>query len=89
MKEFSMASAMPMPPLTQRVARPRRAFRFSISWSSVTVMRVPVQPMGWPSAMAPPLTLSFSRSKCKFTIAGQYLGGEGFVEFDQIEVARA
>ena len=58
-----MASAMPIPPLTHSVARPRRALRFSISWSSVTVMRVPVQPMGWPSAMAPPLTLSLSRSK--------------------------
>ena len=27
-------------------------------------MRAPVAPMGWPRAMAPPLTLSFSGSKC-------------------------
>jgi len=43
---FSMASAMPMPPLTQRVATPRWARRLRISCRSVTVMRVPVQPMG-------------------------------------------
>jgi hypothetical protein len=29
--EFSRAKAMPIPPLTQRVATPRLAFRFSIS----------------------------------------------------------
>jgi hypothetical protein len=43
---FSMASAIPIPPLMQSVAKPRWALRLSISWSSVTVMRVPVQPIG-------------------------------------------
>jgi hypothetical protein len=43
---FSSASAIPMPPLTHRVARPRLALRLSISCSRVTVIRVPVQPMG-------------------------------------------
>jgi|SRR5580692_2821859 hypothetical protein len=43
---FSSASAIPIPPLTQRVATPRRVFRFSISCNKVTVIRVPVQPMG-------------------------------------------
>src|SRR5207253_518118 len=34
-----------------------------LSCSKVTVIRVPVQPIGCPSAIDPPLTLSFSRSK--------------------------
>src|SRR3954465_4330260 len=56
---FSTAIAIPMPPLTHRVAIPSFALRFSISCTSVTVMRVPVQPMGCPSAIAPPLTFNF------------------------------
>jgi hypothetical protein len=43
---FSNASVIPMPPLTHSVATPRLVLRFSISCSSVTVMRVPVHPMG-------------------------------------------
>src|SRR5207248_2151675 len=62
---FSMANAIPMPPLTQSVATPRLALRFNISCTSVTVMRVPVQPIGCPRAIAPPLTLSRSRSNCR------------------------
>ena len=58
---LSSAIAIPIPPLTQSVASPRRALRRCISWRSVTTMRAPVQPIGWPSAMAPPLTLSLSR----------------------------
>ncbi len=43
----------------QAAPAPRRA----ISCSSVTTMRAPVAPIGWPRAMAPPFTLSFSGSK--------------------------
>src|SRR5215510_2992826 len=52
--------AMPMPPPTQSVARPRRRSR---RWSSSTrVPRIiaPVAPSGWPIAIAPPLTLVIS-----------------------------
>src|ERR1035437_117048 len=63
---FSSASAIPMPPLTHRVATPRLGLRFSTSCSSVTVMRVPVHPMGCPIAIAPPFTLS--RSRFKFNV---------------------
>src|ERR1035437_7677946 len=66
---FSSASAIPMPPLTHRVATPRLVLRFSISCSSVTVMRVPVHPMGCPIAIAPPFTLS--RSRFKFNVRSQ------------------
>jgi hypothetical protein len=45
-QQFSIASAMPMPPLTHNVASPLRTLRRRISWSSVTTMRVPVQPIG-------------------------------------------
>ena len=34
--------------------------RLRISCRRVVVMRAPVHPMGWPKAMAPPLTLSLS-----------------------------
>src|SRR5437660_499813 len=54
---------MPMPPLTHKVATPRFVLRLSISCSSVTVMRVPVHPMGCPRAIDPPFTLSLSRLK--------------------------
>ncbi len=52
-----------MPPLTHSVASPSFASRFCISWSSVVVMRTPVQPIGWPNAIAPPLTFKRSASK--------------------------
>ncbi len=39
-------------------ARPRRASRASMAWSRVVRMRAPVAPIGWPSATAPPLTLT-------------------------------
>ena len=44
----------------RRQPAPRPAAR--ISCSSVTRIRVPVQPMGWPSAIAPPLTFTRARS---------------------------
>ena len=43
------------------VCRPKRTWRFSISFSSVVIRRTPVAPSGCPSAMAPPFT--FTRLK--------------------------
>src|SRR4029077_19543751 len=57
-RHLSNRTAIPIPPETQRVAMPRRASRRRISWRSVVAMRAPVAPMGWPSAIAPPLTLT-------------------------------
>src|SRR6476659_6807791 len=54
--------AMPWPPPTHIVSRPNCASRSCIPLSSVVVMRAPVDPNGWPSAIAPPLTLSLSKS---------------------------
>src|SRR4029077_13413613 len=59
----SKAAASPMPPLMQRAASPRFTRRRAISCRRVTAIRTPVAPMGWPKAMAPPLTLIFSGSK--------------------------
>src|SRR5438045_8886040 len=46
-----------MPPPMQSDARPFLASRRAISYSSVTSIRQPDAPNGWPSAIAPPLTL--------------------------------
>src|SRR5437763_1585671 len=45
-----------MPPPIHSDASPRFASRFCISCSSVTRMRQPEAPIGWPSAIAPPFT---------------------------------
>src|SRR6185312_6516316 len=56
----SMAMPTPLPPPRQRAAMPRLAWRRSSSNISVTRMRQPLAPMGWPSATAPPLALTRS-----------------------------
>src|SRR3989304_4126928 len=45
------------------VASPRFGARRFISCSSVTRMRVPLAPIGWPSAIAPPFTFTRSQSQ--------------------------
>src|ERR1051325_9598583 len=45
------------PPPMQIAARPRFAPRSCIAWISVTRMRAPLAPIGWPRATAPPFTL--------------------------------
>ena len=52
-----------MPPPMQSVASPFLALRFCISCNSVVRMRAPEAPMGWPMAIAPPLTLTLLASK--------------------------
>src|SRR6266545_5010576 len=54
------STAMASPPPRQSAATPRFRLRASSACSSVTINRAPVAPIGWPSAQAPPLTLSFS-----------------------------
>src|SRR2546427_372692 len=44
------------------VASPYSASRWPISRTSVPTSRAPLLPSGWPSAIAPPLTLTFSSS---------------------------
>src|SRR3954471_20810230 len=54
---------MPMPPPMHSVARPFLASRFCISCSRVIRTRAPEAPIGWPSAIAPPLTFTFAGSQ--------------------------
>src|SRR5689334_7469198 len=55
--------ATPWPTPTHKVARPRRALVLRISWTSVVTSRAPLQPSGWPRAMAPPLGFTFAFSR--------------------------
>ena len=58
----STSIAPPSPPPMQIVAMPRRPpVRFS-TFSTCSTMRAPDAPTGWPSAIAPPSTLSFASS---------------------------
>jgi crotonobetainyl-CoA:carnitine CoA-transferase CaiB-like acyl-CoA transferase len=47
-----------MPPAAHIVTRPRLRSRRSSSSSKVPIRIEPVAPIGWPSAIGPPLTLS-------------------------------
>src|SRR6266704_7039848 len=49
-----------LPPPRQSVVRPRFALRSFIAYKRVVSTRAPLQPIGWPSATAPPFTLNFS-----------------------------
>ena len=49
-------------------------------------MRVPDMPTGWPSAIAPPLTLTLSSSRPSSRADGDADRGERLVELDQVEV---
>ena len=57
---ISNTPAAPIPPPIHIVTMPNCTFLRLISWINVNVNFVPVQPSGCPSAIAPPLTLTFS-----------------------------
>src|SRR6478736_3421103 len=57
-----MIIAIPWPPPTHMVSRPNVLSWVCRLFSSVAVMRAPVMPNGWPSAIAPPDTFSLSWS---------------------------
>ena len=58
----SMMIASPWPPPEQIAAQPRPPPRRRSSWTSAPTIRAPEAPIGWPSAIAPPLTLTLSSS---------------------------
>ena len=51
---------IPWPTPIQSVASPSRACRRFISWRRVVKTRAPLEPRGWPRAIAPPLGFSLS-----------------------------
>ena len=57
------------------------------SCSSETTSRAPLMPSGWPSAIAPPFTFTFSRSRPSSRIDGEALRRERLVELDEVELA--
>ena len=79
------ASPWPPPPhsATAAVEAPRRRS----SSSAVSATRVPDMPTGWPSAMAPPLTLTLSSSIPRSSDRGQADGGEGLVDLEEVDGA--
>ena len=54
----STTIAKPIPPAAQTVIKPNCPFRRRSSFRSVTVMRDPVAPNGWPIEIDPPMTFS-------------------------------
>src|SRR5689334_4253433 len=60
-----MMMAGAMPPAAHIVTSPRLRLRRSSSSSTVPIRIEPVAPMGWPSAIEPPLTLTLSRSSLR------------------------
>src|SRR5690606_38950054 len=58
----STERATALPPPRQRVASPVDRPRSSSAWMSVVRTRAPDAPIGWPSATAPPCTLTRSQS---------------------------
>src|SRR5439155_24806957 len=53
---------VPRPPPQHMVTSPSSRSERSSSWRIVVTSRAPVEPTGWPSAIAPPLTLTRSMS---------------------------
>src|SRR6185503_17505480 len=66
----SIAMAVASPPPMHRLATPRFRPYLRSAPISVTRMRAPEAPMGWPSAQAPPCTLTLSAGRpCSFIAA--------------------
>ncbi len=58
----------------------------AISKRSVLRTRAPEAPIGWPIAMAPPLTLTMSGFQPRSLLTRAGLGREGLVGLDEVEV---
>src|ERR1043166_2210812 len=58
----SMTIAVPMPPPMQSAAIPYRSFFARSAYTSVVRIRAPLAPIGWPSAIAPPVTFTLAAS---------------------------
>ena len=83
---LSKIPAAPMPPPTHIVTMPYRALRRFISYNNVVVNFAPVQPSGWPSAMAPAVHVQTIRVDRLFLQAREHLGGEGFVQLHEVDL---
>ena len=79
---------MPCPPPTHIVSSPIVRSIVSRSFSSVFMIRAPVMPYGWPSAIAPPcgFSLSLERVDAELAADRQHLGGERLVQLHHVDV---
>ena len=77
-----------MPPPAHMVMSATCSSRRSSSSSAVPTSSEPVAPIGWPSAMAPPLTLILLAVDVE--VADELLrdDGEGLVDLEQVDVAQ-
>ena len=84
----SLHDRSPRPCRRRRTASPARSAGRARSSSSMTVPRIiaPVAPSGWPSAIAPPLTLTFSCGTSSVLHELHDDGGEGLVDLEQVDV---
>ena len=78
--------ASPWPPPEQIAARPMPPPRRCSSLISVSVIRAPLAPIGWPRATAPPLTLTLSGIDAEAPGGDDGDAGERLVDLDQIDV---
>src|SRR5579862_3356263 len=79
---------MPMPPLTQSVATPRFVLRFSISCSSVTVMRVGAAD-GMAEGDGASVDIEAVAIEIQHAVAGQNLRGERLVQLNESKLVQA
>ena len=81
-------SASPWPPPPHSAAAPRPPPRRRSSSARVRASRAPDMPIGWPSAIAPPLTLTIAGSMPRSRGGLDAHRGERLVDLDQVEVGR-
>ena len=79
-------SASPWPPPPHSAAAPTPPPRRLSSSARCSTIRAPDMPTGWPSAIAPPLTLTLSSVEAELAGRRDADRGEGLVELDQVEV---
>ena len=82
----SIAVAMASPPPMQAAAMPRFPPRVFSALISVTMMRAPVAPIGWPSAQAPPCTFTRSCAMPRSRMAASVDAGKGLVDLEQVDI---
>ena len=82
-------SASPCPPPPHSAAAPVPPPRRASSSARCSTIRAPLMPIGWPSAIAPPLTLTLSSSMPSSRLLAMPDRGERLVDLDQVEVGRA
>ena len=83
------SSASPWPPPPQSAAAPRPPPRRRSSWARCSTIRAPDMPIGWPIAIAPPLTLTLSGPTPRSRMDWMRDRGERLVDLDQVQVGHA